>query len=79
MKLRNKFYPTVLLFIGKSASSVIVIDGYKKVSLKPFYLDNFGCTNIGFIRNKPLFLYEEKYSRVTDLILSGDFSFYMNT
>lgn len=78
MKFRNKFYPTVSLLIGKDASSVLIFDGEKAASLRPFYVDNFGCPDIGFRRNKPLFLNEEKYGRVMDLILSGDFSFYIN-
>lgn len=42
--------------------------------LKPFYLDKFGCTDVGYKRNQPLFLNENRYERIIDQILSGDFS-----
>ena len=67
-------YPTILLFIGIHASKIRVIykDNYQE--LKPFYLDKFGCTDIGFEKSQPLFLNEERYGRVMDEILSGDFT-----
>ena len=67
-------YPTVFLFIGSQASNVCVIYGKRIKYLRPFYMDEYGCADIGFKRRLPLFLNEERYDRVMDQILSGDFS-----
>ena len=73
-KLSKLNYPSVLLFIGRESSNVCVVDGKKFRVLRPFYLDKYGCTDIGYQRRSPLFLNEERYDRVIDQILSGDFS-----
>lgn len=70
----SKSYPSVLLSIGEAASKVLVVDGRKTVSLHPFYLDRYGCTDIGYTRNQPLFLNDVRYERFMDEVLSGDFS-----
>lgn len=77
-KYASKNYPTVLLLVGNDASGVIVVDKINVILLKPFYVDKFGCPDIGFRRGRPLTLNEEKYGRTMDMILSGDFSFYIN-
>ena len=69
----DRNYPTVLLFVGFSASRVAVIYGKKFSLLSPFYLDKFGCTGVGYERGEPLFLNEEIYERVMDNVLSGEF------
>ena len=70
----NKNYPSVLLFITGYASSIYVVDQGKYKIMKPFYLDKFGCIDIGFARKQALFLNEERYERVMDEILSGEFT-----
>lgn len=67
-------YPSVVMFIGSSASKVAVVDGKRMKYLRPFYLDRYGCTDIGYQRMQPLFLSEERYERVMDQILAGEFS-----
>ncbi|KAK8841018.1 hypothetical protein M9Y10_027855 [Tritrichomonas musculus] len=67
-------YPSVFLFIGRESSSIAVIDGKRPRILPPFYLDKYGCADVGFQRKEPIFLNEERYDRVIDQILSGDFS-----
>lgn len=71
----KKPYPLVFIQIGKSASQVIVVCNNNIALLKPFYVDKFGCADIGFRRYQPLFLNEQKYERIVDQILSGDFSY----
>ena len=71
---QRKNYPSVLLYIGYKASKVIVMDGKRIKILMPFYLDKFDCANVGYERNRPLFLKEDRYLRVIDQIISGDFS-----
>ena len=73
-KISTLNYPSVLLSIGSNASNVFVIDGKRIKYLRPFYMDEYGCTDIGFRRSQPLFLNEERFDRVMDQILSGDFS-----
>lgn len=70
----KKHYPSVLLFVGKYASNVVVIDQDYYASFNPFYLDKYGCPDIGFKRSQPLFLNEERYERFVDKILSGEFT-----
>lgn len=70
----DKNYPSVFLSIGKDASAVRVVDGKRTCFLRPFYVDKYGCTNVGFNREQPLFLNEERYERMMDQVLSGDFS-----
>ena len=55
----KKHYPSVIMFVGKFASNIIVIDQDYYSSFNPFYLDKYGCTDIGFQRSQPLFLNEE--------------------
>ncbi|KAK8849983.1 hypothetical protein M9Y10_018577 [Tritrichomonas musculus] len=70
----GKNYPSLFLSIGRDASTVRVVDGERTCLLRPFFLDKYGCTDVGFKREQPLFLSEEKYERTMDQILSGDFS-----
>ena len=74
----KKKYPSVFLFIGKDASKICVIDGRRICSMRPFYLDMYGCTDIGYKRSQPLFLNDERYEKVIDQVLSGDFSSNLN-
>ena len=76
-KHTKRAYPSVWLFVGKAASKVVITNMGKIGVLKPFYLDRFGCSDIGFKRGQPLFLNEERYERIMDEILSGDFSRYL--
>lgn len=76
-KHARRVYPTVWLFVGKAASKVVITNMGKIGVLKPFYLDSFGCSDIGFKRGQPLYLNEERYERTMDEILSGDFSHYL--
>ena len=71
---QKKNYPSVFLSIGMDASEVRVIDGKRTCCLRPFFLDKYGCTDVGFRRGQPLFLSEERYERFMDQILSGNFS-----
>ena len=70
----KKNFPSVLLCIGVLASKVIVINDGRLVEMRPFYIDRYGCDDIGFRRYQPLFLNEDRYERMMDEILSGDFS-----
>lgn len=70
----GKVYPSVYLQIGQYASSVIVNCENRITILKLFYVDKFGCIYVGFKRYQPLFLNEQRYERIMDQILSGDFS-----
>ena len=70
----KKNYPTILLFIGAFASDILVTEGNRIVNLRPFYLDKYGCADVGYKRGQPLFLNEERYDRFMDVILSGDFT-----
>ncbi|KAK8888725.1 hypothetical protein M9Y10_033459 [Tritrichomonas musculus] len=70
----QKNYPSVILFIGCFASDICVIDGNRMVFMRPFYLDRYGCADIGYKRSQPLFLKEERYERVMDEIISGEFT-----
>ncbi|KAK8835926.1 hypothetical protein M9Y10_040307 [Tritrichomonas musculus] len=79
MKLSKLNYPSVLIFIGKESSNILIIEGKRLRVLRPFYLDKYGCTDIGYERRGPLFLNEERYDRVIDQILSGDFSNGLNS
>ncbi|KAK8864994.1 hypothetical protein M9Y10_010522 [Tritrichomonas musculus] len=70
-------YPSVFLFVGSRASKVIVVDNGKIAYLRPFYIDKYGCTDVGFERNQPLYLNEYRYQRIIDEVLSGDYSNYL--
>lgn len=72
-------YPSVLLSIGQYSSEVYIVNGEEMGELKPFYLDRFGCEDAGYKRGMPLFFNEERYERIIDEILSGDFSFYFRS
>ena len=72
-------YPSVLLSIGQFASKVFIVNERDTGEFKPFYLDRFGCEDVGYERGMPLFLNEGRYERVIDEILSGDFSFYFRS
>ncbi|KAK8888327.1 hypothetical protein M9Y10_039394 [Tritrichomonas musculus] len=74
-KYSGKNYPSVLLYIGSKASSLAVFSEGNLIFLRPFYLDRYGCADIGYVRNQPLFLNEDRYDRFMDEVLSGDFSF----
>ena len=67
-------YPSILLFIGGMSTMVIVVDGRRVVGMRPFYVDKYGSADVGFNRNQQVFLNDERYERVIDEILSGDFS-----
>lgn len=70
----RKHYPTPFLYIGKNASKIILLYHEKHQELfKPFYLDKYGSADIGFKREQPLFLNEERYERFVDEVLSGTF------
>ena len=75
----SKHYPSALLLIGKFAPEVLIVHGDFTTTLKPFYLDRFGCEDIDYKRGMPLFFNEERYDRMIDEILSGDFSFYFRS
>lgn len=68
-------YPSAFLSIGKSSSEVVIVNEKVLGSMEPFYVDRFGCEDLGYKRGMPLFLNEDRYERVIDQILSGDFSF----
>lgn len=70
----KKNFPSIILFVGKYASLLFVIDQEYFASFTPFYLDKYGCPDIGYKRAQPLFLNDEKYERFIDTILSGDFA-----
>ena len=69
-----KHYPSALLFIGKFASRILIINSNYTTSLRPFYFDKFGFPDFGFVRGQPLYLNNERYERFVDEILSGNFS-----
>lgn len=71
---KTKNYPSIFISINRKASSVYVVDGNMMSIMKPFFIDKYDCTNIGFQRSQPLFLNEERYERLMDQVLSGNFS-----
>lgn len=75
---RTKFsklnYSSMLFFIEKEFSNICVVDGKRLRVLRPFYLEKYGCIDIGYEIRGPFFLNEERYDLVIDQILSGDFS-----
>ncbi|KAK8880615.1 hypothetical protein M9Y10_003297 [Tritrichomonas musculus] len=75
----KKFYPSVLMFVSSYASQILLIDQSKVAFLDPFYIDKYGCADIGYQRGQPLFFNEEKYKRFIDTILSGDFAYQLQT
>ena len=75
----KRHYPSVVIFTGKFASQVfLVVDDYF-ASLNPFYVDKYGCNDVGYKRSQPLFLNEERCDRLIDLVLSGDFAYSLNS
>lgn len=66
--------PSIIMFIGKYASKVIIVCDSFIGELPTFYLDKYGCIDVGFKRSQPLFLNEEKFEKCVDMILSGDFA-----
>lgn len=73
-----KHYPSALLLVGKFASRILVVYDSFTTTLNPFFLDKYGSPDFGFARGQPLFLNEERYERVIDEILSGDFANYIS-
>lgn len=73
----NFNYPSVFLYVGTDASRVVVVDQANGVYLSPFYLDKHGSPDIGYSRGQPLVLKEEKYERLVEDILSGEYSSYL--
>lgn len=69
----------MFLSIGQLSSKFFVVNEQAIGNLKPFFLDRFGCEDIDYKRGSPLFFNEERYERVIDEILSGDFSFYFRS
>ena len=76
-KYSKRVFPSVYLFIGKHASKIIITNMGKIGILKPFYLDKYGCSDFGNKRGEALFLNEFRYERTMDVILSGDFSYFL--
>ena len=70
----KKHYPSMIMFVGKYASNIVVVDQDYYASFNPFYLDKYGCPDIGFKRSQPLFFNEERFERFVDTILSGEFT-----
>ena len=73
----KKKYPSILLYIGKNASKLIVVYQSYEVALRPFYVDKNGNPDLGYRRNQPLFLKDERLKRSLDAVLSGDFTNYL--
>lgn len=71
----RRHQPSIILFVKKYASQVFLIDQGYFADLSPFYLDKYGCNDIGYKRSQPLFFNEEKYEKLIDTVLSGDFSY----
>lgn len=67
-------YPEVFLLVGRYASLVVVVENGAMSQLDPFYLDKYVCPDIGHSRGMPLFFKEDKYEKMVDAILSGDFT-----
>ena len=74
----KKYYPSVVLFVGKYSSNVVVVDQDYYATFNPFYLDKYGCPDVGFKRSQPLFFNEERYEKFVDKILSGEFTNSLN-
>lgn len=67
-------FPSFYMFVGQHASRVVVIYERYRIDMIPFYLDMFGSPDIEFSRHRPLMLNEERYERLIDEIISGDFT-----
>ena len=68
-------YPSILMFTGIYASQILLVDQSQGASLETFYVDKTGCPDINHLRFQALFLNEERYEKLIDQILSGDFSY----
>lgn len=73
----KKFYHSVLIHLASSASQIIIVDQSNSAILDTFYLDKYGCTDIEYERSQPLFFNEEKYKKLIDVVLSGDFAYHL--
>lgn len=73
----KKHSPALFLYIGKDASQVALIEGPNLALLDVFYLDKYGCTDIGYKRSQPLFLNEELLDKCFDSVLSGNFASFL--
>lgn len=73
-KYSRKVFPTVLLYISCQASQLVVIDQDCCSEMKTFYMDKYGAIDIGYQRNQPLILNEQRYEKFIDEILSGEFA-----
>ena len=74
----NRNYPSVVLCIGKYASRVFLVNQSHFSFIDAFYVDKYGCMDIGYKRSQPLFLNEQRYEKCIDMVLSGDFSYILN-
>ena len=54
-----------------------LIEGPNLAFLDVFYLDKYGCTDIGYKRSQPLFLNEELLDKWFDYVPSGNFASFM--
>ena len=68
-------YPTVFMFTGAISPQIFLVDQSYGAALDTFYVDRYGCPDVNHLRFQPLFLNEERYEKLIDQILSGDFSY----
>ena len=68
-------YPTILMFMKNASPMILIIDqGFVSKSM-PLYVDKYGCEQLNYERNLPIFLNDNNYESLIDKILSGDFSY----
>lgn len=75
----EKICPSVIFYVGGDATKVVVVDGKLVAILKPFYFNLYDCPDVGFTSLQPLKLNEKSYKRFMDEVLSGDFSYNLET
>ncbi|OHT13519.1 hypothetical protein TRFO_16279 [Tritrichomonas foetus] len=62
------------MFTCRFASMIMLISSHAMGILPPFYLDKYGNPDHGYDRGQPLFFNDEKYEKLNDMILSGEFT-----
>lgn len=72
-------YPSILMFTGVNSSQIFLVDQSQGAALETPYVDKSGCPDINHVRMQPLFLSEERYEKLIEEILSGDFSYKLSS
>lgn len=67
--------PSILMFMQNLSPTILIIDHSFFGFLMPTYFDKYGCIQLQYERNLPIFFNENSYEILIDKILSGDFSY----